>query len=50
VEFHYNLDDEVEGENIHVDFRVVLVLFANLYIGKELFLRFLRTFSFSLQC
>jgi hypothetical protein len=53
VEFHYNLDDEVEGKNIRVDFRVVLVLFANLYIGKELFLCFLRTavfFTLRNQC
>jgi hypothetical protein len=41
-EFHYNLDDEVEGKNIRVDFRVilvVLVLFANfVYMERTFFM------------
>jgi hypothetical protein len=36
-EFHYNLDDEVEGKNIRVDFRVVLVLFANFVYRERAF-------------
>jgi hypothetical protein len=37
VEFHYDLDDGVEGENIQVDFRVVLVLFANFVYRERAF-------------
>jgi hypothetical protein len=32
------LDDEVEGKNIWVDFRVVLVLFANFVYRERVFL------------
>jgi hypothetical protein len=45
-EFHYNLDDEVEGKNIRVDFRVVLVLFENFVYRERAFLCFLWTCSF----
>jgi hypothetical protein len=31
------LDDEVEGKNIRVDFRVVLVLFANFVYREKVF-------------
>jgi hypothetical protein len=44
-EFHYNLDDEVEGKNIRVDFRVVLVLFANFVYRERAFFMFLAEFD-----
>jgi hypothetical protein len=34
------LDDEVEGENIQIDFRVVLVMFANFVYRVKAFFMF----------